>query len=256
MRVILAAFILMSALHAAALTLDSGNTRATTVELYTSEGCSSCPPADRWLSGLQAAPGLFDTLIPMAFHVDYWDRLGWQDPFASREFSQRQRRYRQQGNLARVYTPGFVVDNTEWRGFFTGGRLSQPPLPEAGRLQVSVDTGSGRVDYRYHPAENDPVQRDPVQRDPVQRTLHVAYLLMGVCSDIAAGENRGRQLCHDFVVASHRQHALKNNERAPGLIGSAELPPRPSEQQSQTAIVVWVSRQGAEAIEQAVAGYL
>ena len=239
---------LFLATSAQALTLDSGMQRATTVELFTSEGCSSCPPADQWLSRLKAAPGLFDTLIPLAFHVDYWDRLGWRDSFASKENTQRQRRHRQEGNLERVYTPGFVVDNREWRGFFAGQRLPRHTLQKAGRLQVIVEAEAraGRIYYQYRPA-------DPNQ---TQWTLHVAYLLMGVCSEIGTGENRGRQLCHDFVVDSHQRQAMAIEKQPAYFTGTAALPARPDKQQAQTAIVVWVSRQGAEAIEQAVAAYL
>ena len=65
------------AVHAAVCTSSSGNTQARLIELYTSEGCSSCPPADRWLSALPASPAI----VPLAYHVDYWDRLGWRDPY-------------------------------------------------------------------------------------------------------------------------------------------------------------------------------
>ncbi len=65
------------------LHLASGDTRVNLLELYTSEGCSSCPPADRWLSGLRQDPRLWRQLVPVAFHVDYWDGIGWPDRFAS-----------------------------------------------------------------------------------------------------------------------------------------------------------------------------
>lgn len=73
-----------------ALEFASSEQRTTVVELYTSEGCSSCPPADRWISSLRDDPRLFKTLLPLVFHVDYWDRLGWPDPYARKAFSQRQ----------------------------------------------------------------------------------------------------------------------------------------------------------------------
>lgn len=232
--------------HTQALTLDSGTRRPTTVELYTSEGCSSCPPADRWLSGLRLAPGLFDDLIPMAFHVDYWDRLGWRDPYGSVEFSQRQRQHYQQGNVERVYTPGFVVDNREWRGFFRRQRLAVDPTENAGRLQVDINTDSRRLRYRYKSSSE----------VSVGRVLHVAYLMMGVCGDIGAGENRGQQLCHDFVVSRHRQQAMAGNRALTHFHGELILPMPPDSNQRRTALVVWVSQGGSIAIEQAVAAYL
>lgn len=76
-----------------ALTLESGEERVRVIELFTSEGCSSCPPADAWLSGLMDDPGLWNSLIPVAFHVDYWDHIGWKDRFSDAAFTERQRRY-------------------------------------------------------------------------------------------------------------------------------------------------------------------
>src|SRR3954447_25677509 len=89
------------------LTAVSPPHKVALLELYTSEGCSSCPPADRWLNQLKLPR---DQLIPLALHVDYWDSLGWPDPFAQRLFSERQER------LGRnPYTPESVLDGREFR---------------------------------------------------------------------------------------------------------------------------------------------
>src|SRR5688572_1610666 len=85
------------------------------LELYTSEGCSSCPPADRWLSDLKDDPGLWKNFVPVAFHVDYWDHLGWKDKFARAAHTSRQRRYADEWGANTVYTPGLVLDGAEWR---------------------------------------------------------------------------------------------------------------------------------------------
>src|SRR5947207_2933082 len=77
----------------ATTTFTSGETAATLVELFTSEGCSSCPPADAWMSRLKRNPDLWKAIVPAVFHVDYWDRLGWPDRFARPEFTRRQRLY-------------------------------------------------------------------------------------------------------------------------------------------------------------------
>ena len=79
--------------------------RVALVELYTSEGCSSCPPADRWLSQLNSSDKLWDNFVPVAFHVDYWDYIGWKDRFASKAYSQRQRRYAKEQGERTVYNP-------------------------------------------------------------------------------------------------------------------------------------------------------
>ncbi len=84
------------------------------IELFTSQGCSSCPPAEAWLSKLKNEPRLWKDFVPLAFHVDYWDRLGWRDPFASKEWTARQYQYSENWKSESVYTPGFVLDGREW----------------------------------------------------------------------------------------------------------------------------------------------
>ncbi len=107
------ALLLLSALPAAAAddtrTFSSGNDRVALVELYTSEGCSSCPPADRWLSRLADDAGLWSEFVPVAFHVDYWDYIGWKDEFADPSNTQRQRGYAAAAGARSIYTPQMVV---------------------------------------------------------------------------------------------------------------------------------------------------
>src|SRR5580698_1073863 len=94
---------------------QSPPTQTALLELYTSEGCSSCPPAEDWLNRLKSSPGLWTDFVPLAFHVDYWDRLGWSDPWASTSFSDRQRSYTKLWRGHSLYTPGFVLNGKEWR---------------------------------------------------------------------------------------------------------------------------------------------
>src|SRR5437879_11558216 len=92
----------------------SPNQTVALVELYTSEGCNSCPPADRWLSAL-GDKYRAQLVVPLALHVDYWDYIGWNDPYAKREFSQRQRRLSQLQRAAFVYTPQVLVQGADFR---------------------------------------------------------------------------------------------------------------------------------------------
>ena len=91
------------------ISLTSSNHRVGLLELYTSEGCSSCPPADRWVSSLKDDPRVWKDLVPVAFHVDYWDYIGWRDQFASAAFSRRQQEYARQGAIDSVYTPALCT---------------------------------------------------------------------------------------------------------------------------------------------------
>jgi hypothetical protein len=95
---------------------ESGPGTAALVELYTSEGCSSCPPADRWLSSLGQRYATAD-VVPLALHVDYWDYIGWEDPYAKREFSLRQRKLSQLQRLALVYTPQVLLQGRDFPGW-------------------------------------------------------------------------------------------------------------------------------------------
>src|SRR5438552_17449486 len=107
-----------------ATVFETGNTQSTLIELFISEGCSSCPPAEKWLSGLKSNRDLWKKIVPVAFHVDYWDRLGWRDRFAKPEFTSRQQRYAAAWGGDSGYTPGFVVNGKEWRGWCCGNAMA------------------------------------------------------------------------------------------------------------------------------------
>ena len=128
------ALMMLSTVHAAETTLESGPRKTRLLELFTSEGCSSCPPAETWLSKLKEERGLWRDFVPLAFHVDYWDRLGWRDPFASKAWTQRQYAYSARWKISSVYTPGFVLDGREWRN--NGVPTADSDTP--GTLRVSV----------------------------------------------------------------------------------------------------------------------
>jgi hypothetical protein len=100
----LATLIAPLAVVAGPLEFESSAARVSLLELYTSEGCSSCPPADRFVNGLKSDRRLWREVVPVAFHVDYWDYIGWQDRFASPQYSERQRSYARSGYVKGVYT--------------------------------------------------------------------------------------------------------------------------------------------------------
>ena len=147
MRRFLFRILLLAALPLAAsgeTTFMSKPNRAHLLELFTSEGCSSCPPAEAWLSKLKDAPGLWTDFVPLAFHVDYWDRLGWRDPFAAKAWTARQYQYSAFWKSSSVYTPGFVLDGREWRNSGVPSASSETP----GVLKISFDN-SNRVTANF-----------------------------------------------------------------------------------------------------------
>ena len=170
----------------------SGPQKTALIELYTSEGCSSCPPAEAWLSRLKDNPGLWKQFVPIAFHVDYWDRLGWRDRFSSTRWTERQRRYASLWESESVYTPAVVVNGREQRGL-PGASLSQPNEKPAGILDVTTSDG-----------KNFSVEFRPEKGSGSDWEVHLALLASGISSDVRAGENSGLNLQHDFVVLDLR----------------------------------------------------
>src|SRR6266850_4349150 len=114
---------------------ESKPTRTHLIELFTSEGCSSCLSAEAWLSNLKNEPRLWQDFVPIAFHVDYWDHLGWRDPFASKTWTERQADYSARWKTDSVYTPAFVLDGVAWRG------TTVPPAAteNAGVLKIVIN---------------------------------------------------------------------------------------------------------------------
>jgi hypothetical protein len=180
--------------------------RPVIVELFTSEGCSSCPPADALLSRLDATqPVAGAEIIPLALHVDYWNHLGWTDPFSAREFSERQGEYAAAFGKPDVYTPQMIVDGVrEFNGGNSSlaheaiGRASREPKAEVqltrGPAQADGTVGvSVRIDRFPQQTEGDPVY------------VLLAVTESGLATDVARGENSGRKLSHVGVVRTLRQ---------------------------------------------------
>lgn len=221
---------------------DSGEERVTLVELYSSEGCSSCPPAERWMGGLRDHPELWRRLVPINFHVIYWDRLGWSDRFASAEFTERQYRYVRQYRLGSAYTPGFFVNGREWRGFFDGDAL---PLGDGTRIgRLRLDAGDGRVRAEFVPAGAAPDELE----------LSVAILGFDQKTDVEAGENRGRTLAQNFVVLGLATARARPEDAR--FYWQLELPLARSEWPADAALAGWVARPEDPTPLQAVGGML
>jgi hypothetical protein len=216
----------------------SGTKQTQLVELYTSEGCSSCPLADRWLSTHKSNRKLFDDFIPIAFHVDYWDYIGWKDRFASPKHTKRQRQHEKAGNIKQVYTPGFVINSKEWKSWFVGRTKLPKSNNKAGELDVFLEENS----------QNTKILK--VNYSEKQGTvLHVAYLGMGIKNRVKAGENRNKFLKHDFVALNY--FSLPGNQK--WTVALADVP---QIGQNKTALAVWVSNKDSTQVLQAVGGYL
>jgi len=138
MKIFTIVALLITSFSLQAQTFESSDKHVPLIELYTSEGCSSCPPADRWLSSLSKEDNLWSEFVPVAFHVDYWDYIGWKDPFASKEYSQRQRRYAHEFGERTVYTPGMRKSGEEWRSWRFFGSPESSSEAQVGKISIQV----------------------------------------------------------------------------------------------------------------------
>jgi hypothetical protein len=213
----------------------SNPTQTQMLELYTSEGCSSCPPAEAYLNSYTENPELWTRYIPLAFHVDYWDAIGWKDGYADPIHTARQRSYARQKATRTVYTPAFVANGSFWR---PGILRRSPPASDiqVGTLRVSV--ANGQID----------ADMEPLIPLPAPLHLNVALLGMNLATQIKAGENAGRLAEHQFVVLGLAR-ATSNDAHWKLNLPKAKLTA------TRYALAAWVSLDDDPTPLQATGGY-
>jgi hypothetical protein len=215
---------------------QSSQQQTAMIELFTSEGCSSCPPAEAWLNKLRNEPGLWKAFVPVAFHVDYWNKLGWKDRFSSASFTQRQRDYAASWGTDTIYTPAYVINGRE---------AHSPALPaaaaNAGLLQVTQAANNGLTIF-YSPSTNG------------EWDAHVVLLGSGLSSKVGGGENAGRELRHEFVALDYKKTRMMRDGdrfRADCTFSSAR-----TGQSARSGIAAWVTPRGQLKPVQATGGWL
>jgi len=213
------------------LHFESTGTRIGLTELYTSEGCSSCPPAEHWFSRFTKDPELWTSRFPIAFHVDYWDYLGWKDPFSDKKFSTRQRLYKHYDHTQRIATPGFVVNGSGWNGWFRGQNVPTAEKDDhVGILRLNVEKTEGNA-------------RSSLSFSPTRRfnslVAHIALLGFDIQVPIKAGENRGKNLRHDFVVLKHVSHPMNSSDKK--WQSELDISVPKAYRKQRKAIVAWLS---------------
>jgi hypothetical protein len=176
------------------IVVSSGDRQTAVIELYTSEGCSSCPPADRWLSELVAAPGSDLDLLALSFHVDYWDYLGWKDRFSNADYTRRQRMLGANNLQRTIYTPEFFVNGMEARG--TANILDKIQTVNRQSAPLNLELTVSREDSELVMELHSPPRRETIGQ------IHHHYLVYenDLSTDVKRGENSGRVLHHQRVV--------------------------------------------------------
>jgi hypothetical protein len=217
--------------NAAPLAFNSGIKQTVMVELYTSEGCSSCPPAEQFLNQLASNKQLWTRYVPLALHVDYWDYLGWRDRFAKPEHAHRQREYARLHHSATIYTPAFFVNGESWRPGLSR-QLPKPASRKVGDLGIQIIGKVVKAEFSGH--------RD----DSGKLRVHVAVAGLGLKTRIKAGENAGRSALHDFVLLGQT------------ILEPTDLPSTNGFHAERYALVAWIADPASPAPIQATGGYL
>lgn len=196
----------------------SAATLTPVIELYTSEGCSSCPPADRWLSGLKpiAAKG---AVVAQAFHVGYWDYIGWVDRFAAPVHTARQKQVAARNGLSGIYTPQLVRNGRDSRDYQAGLTGTEAPRARIVMRRSADDTFEASVE---------PTASDARWSAYWSVTEHAHG------SKVRAGENAGESLQHDFVV---RQYVPAGDYRGPANLVLRALPAQPQHPRQVNLVV-------------------
>lgn len=208
-------------------TATSGPTITPVVELYTSEGCSSCPPADKWVSSLKDKG-----VVVQAFHVGYWDYIGWVDRFAAPAYTTRQRDIAARNRLRSIYTPQAVLNGMDWPHW--GG---QPAGREPARASIVLkQLGTDQFEASVTPLAAQAVS--PSWSAYWTVTEH------GHNSKVQAGENAGEFLKHDFVVRQYTPAGeYKTSNAVPQKLGFRSIAPTPGHAR-QVNLVVFDSKTG------------
>jgi hypothetical protein len=184
---------------AAQCAAESGPRRVALLELYTSEGCDSCPPADRWVSGLAGRGLTPERVVTLGFHVDYWNYLGWNDPYARPEYSARQRAASHRNKARVVYTPQLLLNGADYRR----GALGDDLADRLGAVNQGEPGARIRLKLTAQPEGTLAAQGNAVVTHPAQRNGARAWLALyenNLSTEVKAGENRGKRLRHDYVV--------------------------------------------------------
>ena len=199
----LAVMLVPATLHAQCRA-TSGKGTVALFEMYTSEGCDSCPPADRWLARLKLDPGATPA-VALAFHVDYWDRLGWPDRFGSAAFTQRQYEQSDRRGDSFVYTPQVLLQGRNFPSWQSGEQ------PTNAVSAINAKPARATIELSAQTVERDGLSVDlqvriPEAKDRANAVATVALTQDGLASDVKAGENAGKRLSHEHVV-----RALESN---------------------------------------------
>jgi hypothetical protein len=222
------------------LVASSGKSKVTLVELYSSESCSSCPPADKWISGLESRQDLWVKFVPIVFHVDYWNHLSWKDELSSSDMTARQIAISKTWARPAVYTPAVMLNGAEWQDWRESKLDSHLPQASSELTLKIIQNPKGLFSVQVSG-----------QKAGVKYIVHLARLGVGMSSKITNGENSGKTLKHNFVVLDWQNQNLDSTLKTTpiNLIANKKTA-------TQYAVVAWIEEVGHHVALQATGAYL
>lgn len=181
-----------------ALELNSGAKKVNLIELYTSESCSSCPPAEKYISSLKNSKLLFKNIVPVSFHVSYWNYLNWKDRYSKEKYSLRQREISKKINSG-VYTPQILLNGKDYKKLKRRTLISNE---EVGNLKVLYDKNDIKMSL---------ISKKNLYKE--QYKCFAVFMKNDVTSKITSGENSGKTLREDFIVIEDYSKRMTKNKR-------------------------------------------
>lgn len=225
------------------LIAESGRDRVQVIELFSSESCSSCPPADEWVSHLKDKSELWKKFVPVVFHVDYWNYLDWKDEFSSHAMTQRQidLAHRWTSGGGGVYTPAFIVNGKEWPDWRNFTNHTLPPQNEKSNITLSI----------YQKTKNSYQVVVQGQKTNQKYTVRIARLGFDVTTNVRSGENSGKLLKHNFLVINwDSQNVSDKKTEVEFSFNDTNV------KISKFAIAAWIEEDGNPTPLQATGAYL
>lgn len=219
---------------------SSGTNKVTLIELFSSESCSSCPPADLWVSSLESRKDLWSKFVPVVFHVDYWNHLNWKDELSSSKMTARQVAVSKTWAHPSVYTPAVVLSGKEWRGWRNS------------KLESQLITDSSQISLKI--LQNEKGQLSVLAsglKGNRKYTVHLAKLGIGLSSKVTDGENSGKTLGHSFVVLDWQNQNLNPDLK----MAAFDFGPT-KKIAKKYAVVAWIEESDQPIALQATGAYL
>jgi hypothetical protein len=250
-RIFLVAFIFMGFIQSVSkaetlkIIASSGKSKVTLVELFSSESCSSCPPADNWISGLESHKDLWSKFVPIVFHIDYWNHLSWKDELSSSEMTARQVAISKTWLYPSVYTPAVVLSGAEWRGWRESKLDAQLSNAASGLVLQIVKNSKGQFQVKVSG-----------QKTGTKYTVNLAKIGMGISTKITDGENSGKTLNHNFVVLDWQKQILNSSQLQTNPIDFLTTNLKLKKAAQKFAVVAWIEEVGQPIALQATGAYL